>query len=86
LYWSWPGFVETANKDPDFPQKVITGDESWVYAYDPEAKAESHNGIRLCHHVRSRRGQVGATPRTWWRFLFVTKVLYTTSTLLPARQ
>ena len=33
--------LETANKDPDFPKKVITGDESWVYDYDPETKVHS---------------------------------------------
>jgi len=24
--------------DPNFPSKVITGDESWCYGYDPETK------------------------------------------------
>jgi hypothetical protein len=33
--------LETANSDPDFLKKVITGDESWVYGYDPETKAQS---------------------------------------------
>ena len=33
--------LETANNDPDFLKKVITGDESWVYGYDPETKAQS---------------------------------------------
>jgi len=33
--------IETANNDPDFLKKVITGDESWVYGYDPETKAQS---------------------------------------------
>ena len=33
--------LKTANKDPDFPKKVIAGDESWVYGYDPETKAHS---------------------------------------------
>jgi hypothetical protein len=32
-------FLGTANKDPDFPKKVITGDESWVFDYVPETKA-----------------------------------------------
>jgi len=30
--------LETANNDPDFFKKVITGNESWVYGYDPETK------------------------------------------------
>ena len=33
--------LETANNDPNFLKKVITGDESWVYGYDPETKAQS---------------------------------------------
>jgi hypothetical protein len=33
--------LETANKDSDFPKKVITADESWVYDYDPETKVHS---------------------------------------------
>jgi len=33
--------LETANNDPHFLKKVITGDESWVYGYDPETKAQS---------------------------------------------
>ena len=33
--------LKTTNNDPDFLKKVITGDESWVYGYDPETKAQS---------------------------------------------
>jgi len=33
--------LETANNDPDLLKKVITGDESWVYGYDPETKAQA---------------------------------------------
>jgi len=33
--------LETANNDPDFLRKVITGDESRVYGYDPETKTQS---------------------------------------------
>jgi hypothetical protein len=32
---------DTANKDPDFPKKVLTGDELWVYGYESEPKAQS---------------------------------------------
>ena len=33
--------IQTATNEPDFLKKVITGDESWVYGYDPETKAQS---------------------------------------------
>ena len=31
----------TFNNDPDLLKKFITGDESWVYGYDIETKAQS---------------------------------------------
>ena len=31
----------SANSNPEFLNIVTTGDESWVYGYDPEAKAQS---------------------------------------------
>ena len=30
----------TFNGNPDLPKKFITGDESWVYGYDSETKAQ----------------------------------------------
>jgi hypothetical protein len=33
--------LETSNNDPDFLKQVITGDESWVYGYNPETRAQS---------------------------------------------
>ena len=33
--------IQTATKEPDFLQKVIAGDEWWVYGYDLEMKARS---------------------------------------------
>ncbi|XP_068229679.1 protein GVQW3-like [Palaemon carinicauda] len=33
--------LNTANTDPQFLNTVITGDESWVYGYDPETKRQS---------------------------------------------
>jgi hypothetical protein len=32
---------EQVRNDPDFLSKVITGDESWIYGYDPETKQQS---------------------------------------------
>ena len=28
--------LDSTNSDPDFMNLIITGDESWVYGYDPE--------------------------------------------------
>ena len=33
--------IQTATSEPDLLKKVITGDESWVYGYDPEMKVQS---------------------------------------------
>jgi hypothetical protein len=32
---------EKANKDPTFISRTITGDESWIYGYDPQTKQQS---------------------------------------------
>jgi hypothetical protein len=29
---------EKANEDPTFISTIITGDESWIYGYDPETE------------------------------------------------
>jgi hypothetical protein len=33
--------LECASRDPEFLKTVITGDETWVYGYDPEMKVQS---------------------------------------------
>ena len=33
--------LDNANSDPNFLNTVITGDETWVYGYDPETKMQS---------------------------------------------
>jgi len=33
--------IATANSDPDFFNKIVTGDETWCFAYDPTTKLQS---------------------------------------------
>ena len=33
--------LDRANADPDFMETIVTGDETWVYGYDVETKAQS---------------------------------------------
>ena len=33
--------LDFANHDPEFMKTIITGDETWVYGYDPETKFQS---------------------------------------------
>ncbi|UYV79368.1 hypothetical protein LAZ67_17002341 [Cordylochernes scorpioides] len=44
--------LEMTRTDPEWKDKIITGDETWVYDYDPETKRQ----------YAEWRGQVGARP------------------------
>jgi len=33
--------IATADSDPDFFRKIVTGDETWCFAYDPTTKRQS---------------------------------------------
>jgi AraC-like DNA-binding protein len=33
--------LKRANRDPEFLKTMITGDDRWVYGYDPETKVQS---------------------------------------------
>ena len=37
---------QQARDDPNFISNIITGDERWVYGYDPETKRMSPNSLR----------------------------------------
>jgi hypothetical protein len=41
--------LECANKDPEFLKTLITGDEMWVYGYDPETKVQSRRSGSMLH-------------------------------------
>ena len=43
--------LNDVNDDPDLLKKVITGDESWVYGYEVETKAQSSQW----EHTKSTR-------------------------------
>ena len=54
--------LDCVESDSNFLNIVITGDESWVYGYDPETKAQcTHNGN--IHHPRGQRKH-GRSPTT----------------------
>ena len=60
---------ETANNDPDFRKKVITGDESWVYGYDPETKAKSSQwkSLESPRPKKARRSPSNVVMLTFFR-------------------
>jgi hypothetical protein len=33
--------IATADSDPDFVKKIVTGDETWCFAYEPTTKGQS---------------------------------------------
>jgi len=39
--YSLPRFDAKADSDPDFFKKIVTGDETWCFAYDPTTKRQS---------------------------------------------
>ncbi|KAG5342640.1 SETMR methyltransferase, partial [Acromyrmex charruanus] len=46
--------LDSVRDDPNVLQRVITGDESWVYGYDVETKAQSSQW-KLPHEPRSKK-------------------------------
>lgn len=34
-------FIDMADRDPDFLKKIVTGDETWCFLYDPQTKRQS---------------------------------------------
>jgi len=54
--------LDYANSDPEFLNIVITGDESWVYGYDPETKAQSSQWQHSTS-PEAEKGQASAEQR-----------------------
>ncbi|KAJ8958255.1 hypothetical protein NQ318_017398 [Aromia moschata] len=56
--------------DPDFLSKVITGDESWCYGYDPETKQQSSQWKRPLppHEFEDTQNQTSPLALQSWRF------------------
>jgi len=54
--------LDYANSDPEFLNIVTTGDESWVYGYGPETKAQSSQWQHSTSPI-SRKDQANAEQR-----------------------
>ena len=52
--------LQNFDSNPDFLKKVITGDETWVFEYDPETKHQSLHWRVLNHHRSKKRGNQSA--------------------------
>ena len=78
--------IQTTTDDPDFLKKVITGDEWWVYGYDPETKAQSHEWkSRGSPHLKKVR-QSCSKIKTMLTVFLIGKVLSIVTMSLQAKQ
>ncbi|XP_011069097.1 PREDICTED: putative uncharacterized protein FLJ37770 [Acromyrmex echinatior] len=51
--------LDSVRDDPNVLQKIITGDESWVYGYDVESKLNHPNGSCRTSQDRKKRAKFG---------------------------
>ncbi|UYV80875.1 hypothetical protein LAZ67_19002062 [Cordylochernes scorpioides] len=54
--------MEMTRTDPEWKDKIITGDETWVYGYDPETKPQSAEWRESADKERTKVTQRGASP------------------------
>jgi hypothetical protein len=73
--------LQCANKDPEFLKTVITGDESWVYRYDPETKVQSSQWKHPTSLRPKKAGQVRSNVKVLLTVFFsIPRVLCIMST------
>ena len=49
--------VDHANADENFLKNIVTGDETWVYGYDIETKAQSSQSVSKTSPRTKKRGK-----------------------------
>jgi histone-lysine N-methyltransferase SETMAR len=59
---------EKANEDPTFISRIITGDESLIYGYDPETKQQSSQCKSPQSPSEKRHGRSGVQQRAYSLF------------------
>jgi hypothetical protein len=55
--------LECANGDPEFLKTIITGDETWVYGYDPDTKVQSSHWKHSLSPRPKKHNRYGAKSR-----------------------
>jgi len=78
---------ERSCEDVQFLKNTVTGDDSWVYGYDPETKQQSSQW-KGPTSPRNKQGAPVAKQNKrscYWSFL-IPRVSYTTSTILTGKQ
>ena len=61
---------QQARDDPNFIPNIITGDETWVYGYDPETKQQSSQWSCQIHRGRKKRVKFATMSSPCWSFFF----------------
>ena len=77
---------ETSNSDPTFISRIITGDESWVYGYDPETKQQSSQWKSPQSPRPKKARQVRSQTKSMLIVFLTLKGLCTGNSYLPVRQ
>jgi len=77
---------ENATNEHSFLSNVITGDETWVYAYDPETKTQSSQCKVRGHLDRIRQGKWEATSSHCWFVSLIRRELSTKNLFLLVKQ
>jgi histone-lysine N-methyltransferase SETMAR len=61
---------EKANEDPTFISRIVTGDESWIYGYDPEKESNRCNGRAHNQPEQKKARQVRSSTKSMLIVLF----------------
>ena len=77
---------ENAAHDPSFLSNVITGDETWVYAYNPETKTQSSQCKSLVKPRSKKARQVRSNIKSMLICFFDRRELFTKNLFLLVKQ
>ena len=79
--------LEGSYEDVQFLKNIVTGDESWVYGYDPETKQQSSQWKGPSSPRPKKGRQVRSKTKVMLlAFFFILRVLCTTSTIPTGKQ
>ncbi|UYV74070.1 hypothetical protein LAZ67_11002028 [Cordylochernes scorpioides] len=73
--------LEMIRTDPEWKDKIITGDETWVYGYDPETKRQSAEW-----RDQGKPRPKNPETRFCWSLFWITRALFITNIFLQAKQ
>jgi hypothetical protein len=66
---------EKANEDPTFISRIITGDENWIYSFDPKTKQQSSQRKSPQSLTAKKARQVRSSTKSMLTVFFDVKVI-----------